>query len=180
MFLKQLHYLREIERYRSFSKAAKACNVSQPALSRAVRQLEEELGVTIIDRKKKVFGITGDGARVLKWAHDILRGVTELRNEVSVAKKESAGIIKIGVIPTAVHIVPAVIEAVEKRCGDCGSEVFVLPNLSIIEKLISRELDIGVMYYDQCPQAKAFEVRTLYAEQHQLGECREIAPRAPV
>lgn len=75
MFLKQLYYLREIERYQSFSKAAAACHVSQPALSRAIRQLEDELGVFIIERKKKVFGVTADGERVLKWAHDILRGV---------------------------------------------------------------------------------------------------------
>ncbi|EHH69622.1 LysR family transcriptional regulator [Gluconobacter morbifer] len=169
MFLKQLQYLREIERHKSFSRAAIACGVSQPALSRAIRQLEDELGVVIIDRKKKVFGITDDGARVLKWAHDILRGISELRNEVSVTKKAIAGIVKIGVIPTAVHIVPLLLEAVQGRCGDFASEVYVLPNVSIIEKLVSRELDIGIMYYDQCPQAKAFQVRALYAEQQVLA-----------
>lgn len=40
MFLNQLYYLRELERQKSFSKAAEACHVSQPALSRAIRQLE--------------------------------------------------------------------------------------------------------------------------------------------
>ena len=169
MFLKQLQYLREIERYKSFSKAATACGVSQPALSRAIRQLEDELGVVIVDRKKKMFGITDDGARVLKWAHDILRGVSELRNEVSVAKQAIAGIARIGVIPTAVHIVPLLLDAVQARCGDFASEVHVLPNGAIIEKLASKELDIGIMYYDQCPQAKAFQVRTLYAEQQVLA-----------
>ncbi|MBB2202216.1 LysR family transcriptional regulator [Gluconacetobacter tumulisoli] len=169
MFLKQLQYLREIERYKSFSKAAKACGVSQPALSRAIRQLEDELGVVIIDRKKKVFGITGDGTRVLKWAHDILRGISELRNEVSVTRQAIAGIVKIGVIPTAVHIVPLLLEAVQERCGDFASEVHVLPNVAIIEKLVSKEIDIGIMYYDQCPQAKSFEVHTLYAEQQVLA-----------
>ncbi|WP_246285342.1 LysR family transcriptional regulator [Nguyenibacter vanlangensis] len=169
MFLKQLYYLREIERYQSFSKAAQACNVSQPALSRAIRQLEDELGIVIIDRKKKVFGVTDDGVRVLKWAHDILRGVSELRNEVSSSRQAIAGVVKIGVIPTAVHIVPILLEEVRARCGDFASEVFVLPNIAIIEKLVSKELDIGIMYYDQCPQAKAFEVRALYAEQQVLA-----------
>jgi DNA-binding transcriptional LysR family regulator len=169
MFLRQLQYLREIERHKSFSKAAGACNVSQPALSRAIRQLEDELGVVIIDRKKKVFGITDEGARVLKWVHDILRGVSELRNEVSVTRQAIAGIVKIGVIPTAVHIVPPLLEAVQEQCGDFTSEVHVLPNVSIVEKLVSKELDIGIMYYDQCPQAKAFQVRTLYVEQQVLA-----------
>ena len=174
MFLKQLQYLREIERHKSFSKAATACGVSQPALSRAIRLLEDELGVIIIDRRKKVFGITDDGARVLKWAHDILRGVSELRHEVSVTKQAIAGIVKIGVIPTAVHIVPILLEAVQERCGDFASEVHVLPNGSIIEKLVSKDLDIGIMYYDQCPQAKAFQVRTLYAEQQVLAASRSF------
>lgn len=169
MFLKQLQYLREIERTRSFSKAATACGVSQPALSRAIRQLEEELGVVIIDRKKKVFGVTDDGARVLKWTHDILRGVNELRNEVSVTKQAIAGVVRIGVIPTAVHIVPLMLEAVDERCGDFASEVHVLPNGTITEKLVSKELDIDIMYYDKCPQSKAFQVRTLYAEQQVLA-----------
>ncbi|MBV1838269.1 LysR family transcriptional regulator [Acetobacter estunensis] len=169
MFLKQLQYLREIERYKSFSKAANACGVSQPALSRAIRQLEDELGVVIIDRKKKVFGVTNEGARVLKWAHDILKGISELRNEVAVTRQAIAGHVKIGVIPTAVHIVPLLLEAVQARCGDFASEVNVLPNRTLIDKLVSKELDIGIMYYDQCPQAKAFEVRTLYTEQQVLA-----------
>lgn len=169
MFLKQLYYLREIERHQSFSKAAMACNVSQPALSRAVRQLEDELGVVIVDRKKKVFGFTDDGVRVLKWAHDILRSVSELRNDVAVSRQSIAGLVKIGVIPTAVHVVPLLLDEIMDQCGDFASEVSVLPNVQIVEKLASRELDIGIMYYDQCPQARTFEVCSLYTEQQVLA-----------
>jgi len=167
MFLRQLQYLREVVRCKSFSKAATTCGVSQPALSRAIRQLEEELGIIIIDRKKKVLGITDEGARVLKWANDILRGVSELRNEASMTKQAIVGMVKIGVIPTSVNIVPFLLEAVQERCGDFVSEVCILPNVSIIEKLVCKEIDIGIMYYDQCPQANAFEVRSLY-EEHQV------------
>lgn len=169
MFLKQLYYLREIERHKNFSKAAKACNVSQPALSRAIRQLEDELGVVIVDRKKKVFGFTDEGERVLKWAHDILRSVTELRSEVTMSRQAIAGVIRIGVIPTACHVAPILLEEISKKCGDFASKVSVSPNISIIEMLANKELDIGIMYYDQCPQSKTFEVRTLYAEQQVLA-----------
>lgn len=75
MFLNQLYYLRELERQKSFSKAAEACHVSQPALSRAIRQLEADLGVTIVERKRKAFTLTEEGKRVIRWAHDILRGI---------------------------------------------------------------------------------------------------------
>ncbi|PYD74879.1 LysR family transcriptional regulator [Novacetimonas pomaceti] len=169
MFLKQLHYLREIDRLRSFSKAAAACNVSQPALSRAIRQLEDELGIVIVDRKKKVFGLTPEGARVLKWAHDILRSVTEMRNEVSLSRQELIGTIRIGVIPTAVHIVPVLLHAIKDRIGAFSADVSVFPNVEIIEKLVTKQLDIGIMYYDQCPQAQAFVVRSLYEEEQVLA-----------
>ena len=106
MFLKQLYYLREIERHQNFSKAAEACNVSQRALSRAIRQLEDELGVVIVDRKKKVFGFTDKGGRVLKWAHDILRSVTELRSEVTMSRQAIAGVIRIGVFLPPVMLPP--------------------------------------------------------------------------
>ncbi|MEZ7137661.1 LysR family transcriptional regulator [Komagataeibacter sp. SM21] len=169
MFLKQLYYLREIDRLRSFSKAADVCNVSQPALSRAIRQLEHELGVTIVDRRKKVFGLTAEGVRVMKRANDILRNVAEMRNEISLSKEDIAGAIKIGVIPTAVHIVPVLMDAIKEKIGDFSCDVSVLPNAEIIGKLASKQLDIGIMYYDQCPQAQAFMVRALYTEQQVLA-----------
>ncbi|GBQ22623.1 LysR family transcriptional regulator [Gluconacetobacter sacchari DSM 12717] len=169
MFLRQLYYLREIDRLRSFSKAAEACNVSQPALSRAVRQLEEELGVVIVDRRKKVFGLTAEGVRVLKWAHDILRGVTEMRSEIALFRQELVGAVKIGVIPTAVHIVPILLAAIKEKIGDFSGDVSVLPNADIIDRLASKQLDLGIMYYDQCPQAQAFTVRSLYAEEQVLA-----------
>lgn len=169
MILKQLYYLREIDKFRSFSKAAVACNVSQPALSRAVRQLEEELGVVIIDRKKKVFGFTVEGARILKWAHDILHSVTEMQNEVLLTNQDLVGALKIGVIPTAVHIVPALMEAVQEKIGDFSCDVSVLTNADIIERLTKKQLDIGIMYYEECPQAQAFIVRSLYEEEQVLA-----------
>ena len=169
MILKQLYYLREIDRFKSFSKAAVACNVSQPALSRAVRILEEELGVVIIDRKKKVFGFTEEGIRILKWAHDILHSVTEMRNEVSLTRQDLAGALKIGVIPTAVHIVPVLIEAIQEKIGDFSCDVSVLVNADIIERLTKQQLDIGIMYYEECPQAQAFVVRSLYQEEQVLA-----------
>ncbi|MCG4255797.1 LysR family transcriptional regulator [Acetobacter senegalensis] len=169
MILKQLYYLREIDRFKSFSKAAVACNVSQPALSRAVRILEEELGVVIIDRKKKVFGFTEEGIRILKWAHDILHSVTEMRNEVSLTRQDLAGALKIGVIPTAVHIVPVLIEAIQEKIGYFSCDVSVLVNADIIERLTKQQLDIGIMYYEECPQAQAFVVRSLYQEEQVLA-----------
>ena len=54
MFIRQLEYLVTLARERHFARAAEACNVSQPALSGAIRHLEEELGVNIVERGQNV------------------------------------------------------------------------------------------------------------------------------
>lgn len=157
MFLNQLYYLRELKRQKSFSKAAEACHVSQPALSRAIRQLEADLGVTIVERKRKAFTLTEEGKRVIRWAHDILRGITELCQDASLVRQGLSGIIRIGVIPTAVHLVSLILQDIKKDARPCASAVQVIPNEDIISKLISKEIDFGIMYTDQVPQANSFE-----------------------
>jgi DNA-binding transcriptional LysR family regulator len=58
MFMRQLTYLIVLDRHRHFGRAAENCHVSQPALSNAIRELERELGITIIKRNRTFEGIT--------------------------------------------------------------------------------------------------------------------------
>jgi DNA-binding transcriptional LysR family regulator len=60
---------------------AQACNVTQPTLSGRIRQLEQELGVPIVERGQRYVGLTPEGERVLKWAHPILDGWQSLNQE---------------------------------------------------------------------------------------------------
>ena len=156
MFLKQLYYLREIDKFKSFSQAAAACNVSQPSLSCAIRVMKEELGVVIVDRKRKVFGLTPKGVQILRWGHEILRGVSEIQNVVSLSHQKLAGTIKIGVVPIAVHVIPLLMDLVKDHIGDFICDVLILSNAEIIEKLNIKQIDIGIMYCEECPKAPAF------------------------
>ena len=72
MFIRQLEYLVTLARERHFARAAEACNVSQPALSGAIRHLEEELGVNIVERGQRFVGFTEDGERILGWARQAI------------------------------------------------------------------------------------------------------------
>ena len=68
MDIRQLQYLVALSREKHFTRAAQACHVSQPTLSGRIRQLEQELGVPIVERGHRFHGLTPDGERVLKWA----------------------------------------------------------------------------------------------------------------
>ena len=73
MFMRQLTYLIALDKHRHFGRAADSCHVSQPALSNAIKELERELGITVIKRNRAFEGITLEGERVILWARQIWR-----------------------------------------------------------------------------------------------------------
>lgn len=81
MELKQLFYFQEIARHGSINRAAGALFLSQPYLSRVVKDLEEELQVRLLIRNKKGVNITPEGERFLKYAHKITSQCEELKTE---------------------------------------------------------------------------------------------------
>ena len=74
MLLRQLSYLVALAKERHFARAAASCNITQPALSAAIRHLEEELGVMLVERDKRFNGFTPEGQEVLLWARRMLGG----------------------------------------------------------------------------------------------------------
>src|ERR1700724_4144687 len=91
MFIRQLEYLVTLAREKHFAKAAEACHVSQPALSSALRGLEKERGVMIVQRGRRYMGLTIEGERVLTWAQQTLASLSNMREDASVAKSTLRG-----------------------------------------------------------------------------------------
>ena len=83
MDIRQLQYLSALAREKHFTRAAQACHVTQPTLSGRIRQLEQELGVPIVERGHRFHGLTPAGERVLKWAHSILDNWSSLQQEIA-------------------------------------------------------------------------------------------------
>ena len=105
MDIRQLQYLAALAREKHFTRAAKVCNVTQPTLSGRIRQLEQELGVPIVERGQRFHGLTKEGERVLKWAHAILDNWSLLQQEISKLRSVEGillGHLSIGVIPSGV------------------------------------------------------------------------------
>lgn len=75
-----LKYAIEVARIGSLSKAAEALYVAQPNLSRAIKELEKELGITIFDRNSKGMSLTPDGERLIQYGKKILKQIDEVQN----------------------------------------------------------------------------------------------------
>ena len=92
MILRHLEYLVALAREAHFGRAAAACGVTQPTLSSAIRELEAELDVLIVERGRRFRGLTAEGERVVEWARRILSDRDALRQEVGSARQGSRAI----------------------------------------------------------------------------------------
>jgi LysR family transcriptional regulator, hydrogen peroxide-inducible genes activator len=100
MTLVQLEYALAIDRFKSFSQAAKSCHVAQPSLSAQVQKLEKELGVTIFDRSRNPISTTEVGREILSQARRILDEASRLPEIAHQTRNLVRGSFRLGVIPT--------------------------------------------------------------------------------
>jgi DNA-binding transcriptional LysR family regulator len=148
MFIRQLEYLVTLAREKHFARAAEACHVSQPALSSGIRNLEKELGVVIVQRERRFVGFTPEGERVLVWAQQTLSSLAHMREDASIAKSSMAGLLRIGVIPTAMAITAYLTSACRALYPNIRFAITSLSFEAIVSGLDQFELDLGFTYLD--------------------------------
>ncbi|MFC0337421.1 DNA-binding transcriptional regulator, LysR family [Kushneria avicenniae] len=177
MFLRQLHYLVAVAEHRHFARAAEACRVSQPALSAGIRQLEEELKVTIVQRDRRFQGLTDEGLRVLKWARQTLNSLDGLRQEAALAQRISGGHLAIGAVPSALRAISTLAAEYRRVVPDLTLEILSLSTQEIARRLKERELHLALAYTEHGFQ-QGFETLGLYRETFVLlsGESCAIPP----
>jgi DNA-binding transcriptional LysR family regulator len=91
MVIRHLQYLTALARERHFARAAVMCNVTQPTLSAGIKQLEESLGVLIVERGQRFLGLTAEGERVLASAQRALIDYSGLQQELSEMREGLVG-----------------------------------------------------------------------------------------
>jgi len=142
-------YLAALEQHRHFGRAAAACHITQPALSNALRSLEEHLDVAIVRRGRQYEGLTAEGERVLASAHRVLREQEALRQELAGSVEQPRGGLVIGAVPTAVPIAARfAARLIERHPGLCP-QVRSLSSQEIETGLDTLAIDIGLGYTER-------------------------------
>lgn len=114
--IKQLQYLVALHEHGHFGRAAEASFVSQSTLSAGIRELETLLGVTLVERSRRVVRFTPLGEAVVAKAHRLLREAEELSDLVRAAGEPLAGELRMSVIPTiAPFILPRVLPRLRRE-----------------------------------------------------------------
>jgi len=117
--LKQLQYLVALKDHGHFGRAAESCFVTQSTLSAGIKELESLIGVTLVERTRRVVRFTPLGSRVAQKAQRILREAEDLAAMVRAAGKPLAGELRMGVIPTiAPFLLPTLLPRLRKQWPD--------------------------------------------------------------
>ena len=103
----KLELLLALAKERHFGRAAEACGVTQPTMSTGLKQLEEILGVMLVQRGSRFQGFTPEGERALDWARRIVGDARAMREEINGLKHQLSGEIRIAAIPTVLGMVGA-------------------------------------------------------------------------
>ena len=117
--LKQLQYLVALRRYGHFGKAAEACFVTQSTLSAGLRELEALLGVTLVERTRRLVRFTALGEKIADKAVRVLREGEELAEMARAEGQPLHGELRMGVIPTiAPFLLPAMLPRLRSEWPD--------------------------------------------------------------
>ncbi|RZJ18385.1 MAG: hydrogen peroxide-inducible genes activator [Brevundimonas sp.] len=144
--LRQLHYLKLLAEHASFSRAAEAAHVSQPALSAGVQELEKILGAPVVERTRGAVQLTAVGAEAVKRAEDVLARTEDLVEAARNAGKPLSGRFRLGIIPTvAPFLLPAALPGLREAYP--ALRLFIREDLTprLIAGLKAGQLDAAVI-----------------------------------
>jgi DNA-binding transcriptional LysR family regulator len=163
----KLEFFIAVAREQSFSRAAETCGVTQPTLSAGIKQLEETLGVLLVNRSSRFHGLTPEGERVLEWAKRIVGDSRAMRQEVRALKSGLTGLMRIAVIPTALSMVAALTTPFRAKHPGVRFSVTSATSQEILQGIDDLEIDAGITYLDNEPLGTVRSL-PLYTEQYCL------------
>jgi LysR family hydrogen peroxide-inducible transcriptional activator len=165
--IKQLRYLIALSETLSFTKAAEACFVGQSTLSAGLKELEDSLGVQLVERDKHSVSMTPIGRGVVERAQRLIVQADDLVDFVGGSAGSMVGVIKLGVIPTiAPFLLPSLLPKVREQYPNL--QVVLREDLSanLMDKLNRHELDFALIAlpYD----TQGFLVKELFDDEFWL------------
>lgn len=144
--LRQLQYLKLLAEHASFSRAADAASVSQPALSAGIQELEKVLGAPVVERTRGAVQLTAVGAEAVSRAEDVLARTEDLVEAARNAGRPLSGRLRLGIIPTvAPFLLPATLPGL--KAAYPALRLFIREDLTsrLIAGLKAGQLDSAVI-----------------------------------
>lgn len=160
---KYMAFVRVVE-YGSFTKAAQMLNYSQSGISRMISDLEQEWGVTLLERGRAGARLTSDGLKLLPFAKKMCEAYRELQAQVEELNGLQSGLIRIGTFSSiATHWLPNIIKEFQKDYPNMDYELLLGDYVEIENWILEGRVDCGFLRLPARP-----ELETVFLEQDKL------------
>ena len=163
----KLELLLALAKERHFGRAAEACGVTQPTMSTSLKQLEEILGVMLVQRGSRFQGFTPEGERTLDWARRIVGDARAMKQEINGLKDKLSGEIRIAAIPTVLGMMASLTTPFRARHPDVRFRIESCTSTEVLGLLENLEVDAGLTYLENEPLGKVRSI-PLYNETYRL------------
>ncbi len=163
----KLEFFIALAKEEHFGRAAEQLGITQPTLSAAIKQLEEQLGVMLVKRGSRFQGLTPEGEQVLVWARRITGDARTMKEEMRAARHGLSGHIRIAAIPTALAMMPRLTTPFREKHPAVTFSVLSRTSIEVLSLLGNFDVDAGITYLDNEPLGRVTSV-PLYSERYQL------------
>jgi len=161
--LRALRYFALLAEDLNFRRAADRLHIAQPALSRQIKHLEEDLGVTLFDRTRRSIRLTAAGEVLLMHSKQILLDVDKAINETKLASAGLAGSLSLAFIPSSSYVLlPEILKGFRAEVPDVHVEMYDMVTSKQLEALSLGRIDIGIMR--AWAASEAIEYRPILSE----------------
>ena len=154
-----------IARARSLKHAAAQLNLTQPAISKTLKELEDLVGVVLMERGRSGVRLTAEGEVFLQFAEQSTAALRHGLRSVQ-AKNGTAGVLKLGALPSvAAYLLPRAAQVFAEEAQDTVLEVHEGPHHDLIARLRSGGLDLVVGRLGRPETMQGLMFRQLYTEE---------------
>lgn len=158
--IRDLQYLDAIAKYRHFGKAAQACFVSQPTLSGQILKLEQQLGLTLVERQTRQVMLTDIGEQLIEDARSVLKAAITFEQSAKALLDPFSGDLHIGLIPTlAPYILPHIMAGFNQQLPDIKFFLHEEKTQDLLQQLADGELDVLIIpWLDSMDKFERFDL----------------------
>ena len=160
--IRDLEYLIEVAKTKSFSKAAKSCFVSQPTLSYQLKKLESSYNIKIFERHPKKVIITQEGKLLINTAKEILLQCQKFEDIAKSISSPLSGTFTLGIIPTVgPYLLPKIINKLKNKFSDLTFYFEEAQTHKCIEQLVTGQIDACILAYPLAKEHKDSQIKSI-------------------
>ncbi|SLN43191.1 HTH-type transcriptional regulator GbpR [Roseovarius gaetbuli] len=174
----------EIARQKSLKRAAEILNLTQPAISKTLKELEQITGVTLLERSRGGVAMTIEGDVFLRYANSSLTAIDQAMTSVSAISKGEEGRVAVGALPSvAARMLPRAVELFARLAPNATPLIEDGPHGFLVDRLRAGRLDLVIGRLGKPDTMKDISFTQLYAEDvvivcapgHPLAGARALA-----